>query len=229
MELTKRLERVASFVSPGSVLADVGTDHGYIPIYLAKKGIVKKAYAMDINEGPLLKASKNIKAHGVEVSVETILSDGLMQLGDRKIDTLIVAGMGGMLIKKILEDAQCYLSYITKMILSPHLDVDVVRKAVHQLGFAIEQEDFLEDEGKYYPILVCRKGHESYENAIDYKYGKRLLEDKNQTLKAYLIKQRAANNTILAQLLEADTPASQTRMAVIKFEISELEEVIKCL
>lgn len=229
MELTKRLEAIASFVTPGSIVADVGTDHGYIPIYLAQKGLIKKAYAMDINEGPLERAHKNILTQGVSFYVETILSDGLEALDDRKVDVLIIAGMGGMLIKKILEDAKQKLMCIPLLILSPHLDVEMVRRTIHTLSYYIEEELIVEDEGKFYPVLVCRHGHEIYENGIEYKYGKKLLEGNNPNFKVYLCKQKASFETILDHLKSAQTEASQNRMKIIQNEILELEEVIKWL
>ncbi len=229
MELTKRLEAIAGFVTPGSVIADVGTDHGYIPIYLAQKGLIKKAYAMDINEGPLERARKNIKSQGVSHVVETILSDGLKNLGNRSIETLIVAGMGGMLINKILEDATSQLPHIPTLILSPHLDVDRVRRTVHELSYCIIEETIVEEDGKFYPILLCQHGHEIYKDDIEYKYGKKLLEGNNPTFKHFLEKQRSAIEVIWNQLLTSDSQGSQKRMEILQIERLEIEEVMRCL
>lgn len=227
MELTKRLEAIAGFVDPDAIVADVGTDHGYIPIYLAQKGLTKKVYAMDINKGPLERARKNIVSQGVSDSVETILSDGLKALGNRKIDILIIAGMGGMLVKKILEDSKDLLPNIPKLILSPHLDVDAVRKTIHELGYRIEKEDFLEEDGKFYSILVCLKGYERYERTIEYKYGKKMLEVENSTFRKYLLKQKVSLEALLQHLNLSDTQASKKRIIEIMEELSEINEVIK--
>ncbi|MBC7959710.1 MAG: SAM-dependent methyltransferase [Vallitaleaceae bacterium] len=229
MELTKRLEAIASHVKPGSIVADVGTDHGYIPIYLVKKGLVKMAYAMDINSGPLLKAEQNILAHGLKDFIETILSDGLLELSNRDVDTVIIAGMGGMLIKKILEEAAPHLKYIPNLILSPHLDVEAVRRTVHELGYCIEEEDFIKDEEKYYGILVCKHGQERYLTDLEYRYGKKLLFQKNQVYSTYLTDQMMGKESILKQLQSAATPASQLRYEKIRCELADLSEVIRCL
>lgn len=229
MELTKRLEAIACFVSPGSIVADVGTDHGYIPIYLVEKGIINQAYAMDINAGPLERAHKNIQTKGFASSIETILSDGLEALEGRKVDVLIIAGMGGMLIKKILEEAKEQLLCIPDMILSPHLDVDMVRRTIHGLGYCIEKETMVEEEGKFYPILVCHHGHEIYNNRIEYKYGKKMLEGNHPTYRLFLMKQKTSLEAIVNRLEHSNTPASQKRLESVQNEISELDEVIKCL
>lgn len=229
MELTKRLKRISEYVNRGNTVADIGTDHGYIPIYLALNGIVTKAYAMDINKGPLGKAKNNIHMYGVENVVETILSDGLKQLYNKKVDTVIIAGMGGMLIKKILEDSKDILLNIQKLIISPHLDAQQVRRTVHKLGFKIETEDFIEDEGKHYLILVCVKGAEAYDKSIEYKYGKEINKESVAVYKEYLKRQLEINNKVLDKLKNNKAVEAINRLNQLQTENSEIDEVIKWL
>lgn len=228
MELTKRLKTIASYVPKGNIVADVGTDHGYIPIYLVKNGISPFAYAMDIRKGPLEKANTNIKLYGAENSVETILSDGLRELGNRKVDTLIIAGMGGMLIHKILVEEQDKLKDIPTLILSPHLDVEQVRRTVHQLGFYIVQEDFLEEDGKFYPIILCRHGEEHYTD-LEYQYGKAFVSTSYRTYKSYLSFVLAQNNKLCSQLKKTGTPSSLKRFQELEQVSKDIMEVIKWL
>ena len=103
MHIAKRLEAVAAMVEPGSRLIDVGTDHGYIPIYLKAHGCIKEALAMDINEGPLKKARDNIQKYGFEADIKTRISDGLKEAKDGEGDSIVIAGMGGALTIKILK------------------------------------------------------------------------------------------------------------------------------
>lgn len=93
-------------VSPGCRLADVGTDHAYIPIYLMQNGVIPQAVAMDINQGPLLRATENIRRYGLTGRIETRLSDGLEKLQAGEADTILIAGMGGLLMVRILENGQ---------------------------------------------------------------------------------------------------------------------------
>ena len=88
--LSKRLEQVASMVTKGNIIADIGTDHGYVPIYLVEKGICPKAYAMDINQGPIESAIKNIENYGLSEKIQAIKSNGLEKLEPEKADTIIL-------------------------------------------------------------------------------------------------------------------------------------------
>ena len=106
MELSKRLTAVASLVTEGASVADIGTDHGYIPIYLVKQQIAEKAIALDINRGPLERARLHITGHGLKDRIETRLSDGLANVVPGEVDTMVAAGMGGALIIKILKEGR---------------------------------------------------------------------------------------------------------------------------
>ena len=106
MELSKRLAAIAGLVTEGAAIADVGTDHGYVPIYLAETGKCERVIAMDVNSGPLERALGHIREHGLEQRIETRLSDGLKGLNAREADTMIAAGMGGGLIIRILSEGK---------------------------------------------------------------------------------------------------------------------------
>ena len=108
MQLSKRLAAVARLVSAGSRLADVGTDHGYVPISLVCEGKIPSAIAMDVNRGPLNRARAHIKAQGLEKYIDTRLSDGLAALAPGEADSVLIAGMGGMLMMRILSQGQAH-------------------------------------------------------------------------------------------------------------------------
>lgn len=130
--LSKRLEQVASMVTKGNIIADIGTDHGYVPIYLVEKGICPKAYAMDINQGPIESAIKNIENYGLSEKIQAIKSNGLEKLEPEKADTIIIAGMGGELIVNILENGLAKLENcsrpVKELVLSPHKRGDLVQQ-----------------------------------------------------------------------------------------------------
>ena len=106
MQLSKRLRAVADFVTPQGRLADVGTDHAYVPICLMEEKKISGAIAMDIVDGPLQRARENIAAHHLETQIETRKSDGLEALRPGEVDTIVIAGMGGLLICRILEQGR---------------------------------------------------------------------------------------------------------------------------
>ena len=105
MKLSKRLDMVASFVRQGSIVADIGTDHAYLPVYLISHGISEKAFAADIGRGPLFNAEKTVTEYGLNDKITLVLSDGLKKIDLSAVDTVILAGMGGDLIKDILSCA----------------------------------------------------------------------------------------------------------------------------
>ena len=163
MNISDRLKTVASLITAGNSVADIGTDHGYIPIYLALNDLTKKAVAMDINEGPLSRAADNIQKYNVGSCVETRISDGLCGLAENEVDTIVIAGMGGLLINRILEDNMKVALSAKEIILSPHSDVPKVREFLADNGLMVTDEVMVKDEGKYYFVLKAVKGHDDIE------------------------------------------------------------------
>lgn len=200
--LSKRLKAVADMVTKGNIVADIGTDHGYVPVYLVKNNISKKAYAMDINEGPLKMADKNIRLEGLEKKITTVLSDGMDKMVDNMAETVIIAGMGGDLIVDILSRGKD-IKGINELILSPHKRVDLVRKYLIRNHWKIIREEMVIDAGKYYTIIKAKKGEDTEYTEVELIYGKYLLESKNKTLKKYLQKENEKFSDILNTMKES--------------------------
>lgn len=162
MHISRRLERVASFVKDGGVVADIGTDHGYIPIYLVKEKRAVSAIAMDVRMGPLSRAKEHIAEYGLEKQISVRLSDGLEKLCPNEADTVVIAGMGGELMIRILQQGRHMWDSVKQWVLSPQSELAQVRRFLAEQGFRIEKEDMLEEDGKFYVILdVGRKIHEA--------------------------------------------------------------------
>ena len=140
--ISERLKAVAGMVTKGKKIADIGTDHGYVPIYLVENSICSKVYAMDINEGPLKIADKNIAIHGLIDKIETIQSNGMEKLKDNMVDGAIISGMGGDLIVDILSRGK-NIKGINELVLSPHRRVDLVRKYLLENNWEIIDEKML--------------------------------------------------------------------------------------
>ncbi len=141
---------------PGNmVAADVGCDHGYVSIFLVQSGIAKRAIAMDVRKGPLAGAQRNIRDYGLEYAIETRLSDGLKGLSEGETGGLVIAGMGGKLMIRILQEGDPVRLGIRKAILQPQSDIDEFRAYIRNSGFHILDEKIIYDEGKYYfPMKV---------------------------------------------------------------------------
>jgi tRNA (adenine22-N1)-methyltransferase len=227
MKLSKRLETIASFVPEGSRIADIGTDHGYIPIHLVQEGKAKYAIAMDVREGPLLRARAHIQEAGLKTQVEVRLSDGLLKLGQNEADCVVIAGMGGELMIHILEGGRNLWEGIPYWVLSPHSDLDKVRRFLEEQEFFIKQETMIKEEGKYYSVMgVSRKTKacQKEEREISYRYGKGLLESKDPVLKEYLKKEEEQLEQIIKGLSMSGTEAAVRRMEELKLELAYNKE-----
>ena len=162
LQISRRLKAVAALVSPGLVLADVGCDHGYIPIYLIQKGQIPRAIAMDINQGPLLRAREHIREWGLEAYIETRLSDGLKALEPGEAQCLVIAGMGGPLMERILTQGAPVLKDMKELILQPQSEIGHFRQFLAENGYRIIEEDMVEEEKKYYPMMKAVQGSMNY-------------------------------------------------------------------
>lgn len=154
--MTPRLYAIASMVPQGAFFADVGTDHAYLPIYLAENNLISHAVAADINRGPLLRAKGNIKKYNLEEKIDTCLSDGFEELDGNSFDTASIAGMGGILIARILEKAPRGKLYI----LQPMRDAHFLRAYLSSNGFELVDEKLAEEGNKIYTVIAVRDGKE---------------------------------------------------------------------
>lgn len=187
MNISYRLKEIANSVSKCELLADIGTDHCYIPIYLFNKGIIKKAIASDISAGSVEKAKNNVKKYNLENFIDTRCGYGLSTIKENEIvNTIIISGMGGLLINEILNNSKNILKNLNQLILQPQKDIDKVRRNLHKLNFKIINEIMICENNKYYNILVSEKGNDVYYNDKEYFLGKLLIDNKNCILKEYI-------------------------------------------
>ena len=233
MELSIRLKTVAEAVTPGNRVADIGTDHGYVPIYLVKNNLSPGGIAMDVNKGPLEKAKEHIRAEKLSGKIATRLGNGLAPLEPGETDTVVTAGMGGDLICKILKAKPEFLIEGKELILQPQSEWFKVRQILKEYRYQIEKEWFLKEDGKYYVIIKAEPGwtqpqrmkhkqpsiHEYMKEIADMpenqtvaktemeeiyeRYGRYLIETKNPVLIEYLEKEIAKKEQIAADLKQS--------------------------
>ncbi len=153
LDLSKRLQAVANLVSPGRRVADIGCDHGYVSIYLADVRKCPKVIAMDVRKGPLSQAESNIHRYGMDDRIETRLSDGTALLEPDEVDTLLISGMGGRLIMRIVSEGLDRLGAFKELVLQPQSEVELVRKFLREHDYIIVDEDFVIEDGKNYPMM----------------------------------------------------------------------------
>ena len=209
MKLSNRLEMVISFVKSGESAADIGTDHGHVPVELVRRGIVKRACAMDVRKGPLSKAEENVAAAGLKDKIETRLSDGVNKLKAGEAETVIIAGMGGELVIHIMEDGRHVWDTVDQWVLSPHSEIHKVREWLAGNGFTIVKEDMVFEEGKFYTVIDVRKGeYLGGETDKDFRYSPYLRNQKHPVLIAYLKDEEEKLLTLKANL-EKQAEASE--------------------
>ena len=187
MKLTPRLMTIAKMIPKCDTVADIGTDHGYIPIYCVKNNISKKAIACDVNEGPLKIAKMNMEKYGCEDNVSTLLSDGLEKLKKDSADTVVIAGMGGLLINSILDNGKHILKPGIRFILQPMLAIKEVRKYLYDNGFDIVREKLAREGNKIYNVLeaVYTEDKKSYTD-FDVIVGDKLYISGDEHFKDYM-------------------------------------------
>ncbi len=184
VKLTSRLQCVADCVKKCRLLADIGTDHAYIPIYTVEKGIAESAIACDVVKGPLKIATDNIKSHGLEEKITPILANGLKAADNA--DVIVIAGMGGKLICTILENSPEVAKKADYMVIQPMTCSYELRKYLHENGFSITEEKLAREEDKIYNIMVVKKGDEKYTDEFHYHIGKKLFENRSPMLSEYI-------------------------------------------
>ncbi len=229
MKLTPRLQTIAEKVNKGSIVADIGTDHGYIPIYLIENKYCSKVIAADINEGPLKNAKKQIELNGYEAQIETRLGDGLDVLEPGEVDTIIIAGMGGLLIRDILIANPRITQNVERIILQPMVAQSDLRRWLVNNGFKIVDEQLAMEGHKYYEIIVTVKGKEVINEDIYYEVGPKLIEKKDPLLKQYILKQIQIQKAILKELEGNQSNHAKVKSTECREKIFKLEEVLKCL
>ena len=215
-----------ALVTKKNRVAEIGCEHAYTSLYLVEKENASKVIACDINKGPIQGAQANIRRYGYEHAIETRLSDGTKMIKPGEVDTILVSGMGGGLVVKILSDSKGVVDACTELILQPQSEIFLVRRYLHENGFEITHEDMVIDEGKYYIMMraIHSNKEQRYESEVCYQYGAKLLESKNVTLLEYLQKEKATYENIYNRLQETKTEHSMKREQEVQMQLDYIQE-----
>lgn len=200
MKLSERMISIAKYVPVNSIVADIGTDHGYIPIYLVENNISKLVIAADVSKGSLNKTIIGIEEMKLQERIYPRLGDGLQVLKPFEVDTVAIAGMGGLLIKDILDKDKNITNSINNFILQPNIAVKELREYLLSNGFTICDEDLVKEDGKYYEIIFAKKGIEPIREDIYYDVSPILIRKKHELLKEYIEHKINSNQAIMKTL-----------------------------
>ena len=229
MNLTPRLQVIAKHVPQNSICGDIGTDHAYIPLYLIKNGICKRVIATDINQGPINIAQEQINAAGYSRYIETRLGNGLEPIEPGEIDSVVIAGMGGLLIKNILEASPEVTKSIKTFILQPMVAQRELREYLLANNYAIIEEDLAKEDRRIYEIIIATHGKQDLEHPAFLDVGKSLIDKKHPLLKPLIDRKRAKIQKIIQQCEGKGTPNAEDRIKECLDKIKSLEEVGKWL
>lgn len=221
MQLSLRLSAIAEMVTEGSRLVDVGCDHGYLPVYLVLNHKIPSAVAMDVRKGPLSRAQEHLQEYSLGKYIETRLSDGLLALKPGEGDALVIAGMGGPLMEKILTEGEAVLESFQELILQPQSDIAHFRHFIREKGWEIIRENIILEDGKFYPMMKAVKASgrvmPPYTREEEW-FGKLLLEQYHPVLEQYLQRELRLREEILVRLRSAPTEPALRRMKEIEEE-----------
>lgn len=230
-KLTNRLEKIASMVKKGCRIADIGTDHGYIPVYLLKKGTVTFAILADINKGPLENGKKLVRNNNLLDRTEFRLGSGIEVLKPGEVDEAIIAGMGGILISEILDKKPDVAHVLHKIILQPMQAPEKLRDYLFKNGYEIIKEVLVKEDFRIYEILEVKYTGKEYREveSIYLEVGEKLILNKDPLLKEFIEKKINSYIEVLNRLKDLDGEAIDIKKCETRSKIEKLEDIIKSI
>lgn len=236
IELSQRLRTIGDMVKPGSRVADIGSDHAYLPTYLIQKGIASACIAGEVNKGPWQSATRQVQSAGLLARIDVRLGDGLAVLRKGEADTVCIAGMGGSLIASILERGSEVLEGVTQLLLQPNVAAPLVRRWLLANGWQLNQERIIEEDGIIYEILEAIPGSPelpyeggglSKEELLE--IGPYLWQEKSPVLVKKWEQEREKLHAVQEQLAHAKQPGAEQKKREVSKKLTWMEGIIACM
>lgn len=229
MDLSIRLKMIINQVDECSSIVDVGTDHGYVPIYLIKNHICERAVASDINNGPIEKAQINVNFEGLTDKISCRLGPGLKTVEKGEVEGVIIAGMGGNLTRDILlQDWEKVREY-KFLILQPAQNPEVLREFLYNNEFEILNEDLCFEDNKFYELFKVKYSTSSYtmkiDSELDYEVSQ-ILRDKHHPLLNKFIQNKIEKYENIAEYIKENTESARLRKLQVLDKIKKLKEMM---
>lgn len=224
--ISKRLKFIAQFIDEGSFFADIGSDHAYLPTFVCLKDSKARAIAGEVNEGPYNKAKSVVEAYNLTHKIDVKRGDGLEVIQNTQVDTVIIAGMGGKLIKSILTK-HALPSSVNKLILQPNLDAHILRDLIQKEQLSLENEFLIEENEHFYTVLIISMtpSEKSYTEK-ELLFGPALLSEKSDVFIRKWKEELNKIDYIINQISEAEE-VNHTQLNKFKGLKHLIEEVIK--
>ena len=228
MLLSRRLQAAADLVPRGLVCADIGSDHGYLPIYLVDEKIIPRAIAADIGKGPLESAAANVRKYNLTDKIELRLGNGLAVLKPHEVECVTICGMGGSLMSEILNNAPEVVRELKCMVLEPNVGAHLIRHWAGENNWQITAEELIEEDGHFYPIIRLEKGEMSPLSAAVEFAGPLLLANRHPLLDDYLNYWRNKELKLAAQLLAVAQEETTKKAEFLQEKWRAIEEEYQC-
>jgi tRNA (adenine22-N1)-methyltransferase len=229
MELSIRLKTIVNQVDKCKSIIDVGTDHGYVPIFLVKQGICEKAIASDINKGPIEKAKINISFEGLSSKIDCRLGAGLKTVKKGEVNGVIIAGMGGNLSRDILLEDFEKVKLYDFLILQPAQNPEVLREFLYSGNFDIIDEDLCFEDGKFYELFKVKYNKKNkglkFDDEIHYEISP-LIRKKNHPLIKNYVESKIVKYENILKYIKEDSDSAKIRKEFLLNKISKLKEMV---
>ena len=217
-------------VTPGIPVADIGCDHAYLPIYLVREGISPYVIACDINAGPIIRARENIEDVDLSETIEVRQGDGFSAISPGEVKSVVLAGMGGKLMMRILSDGAEVLAGVSEIIMEPQSEVASLRHFLQDGGYRIISENMVCEDGKFYPVIKAVHGTMDWDKEIYFRYGKILLREENPVLHEFLLVEKQYCAELIRELSEnEDIPHVFVRMEEVKTDLALNTDALQLL
>jgi len=227
MRLSERLKKLIALAGTGETAADIGTDHGMVPVELARRGAFARVIASDVRKGPLEAASAHVREAGLADRISLRLGDGLAVLSPGEADVILISGMGGALMRRILKDGEAAAKAARRLVLSPQSEIPAFRSFLQKNGYRITAEAMVPEEGKFYVLLSAEPGWQEPWEGAERLYGKFLLEEGGAAVTAFLQHRQKILAGILRDLKKTDGPKAEQKRLESEEELKLTEEALR--
>ncbi|MEG2360302.1 MAG: class I SAM-dependent methyltransferase [Christensenella sp.] len=226
MEITPRMRVIIDFADRAEVAADIGCDHGFVAVALATENKAKYVFACDISEKSLCKTRKLVQECGIS-NVEPVLSEGLHMLKGKTVDCIVIAGMGGMLIRDILMAGLDDVRGERRLVLAPQSNEAELRKYLYEIGYHITDEAIVLDDGHYYQIIAASEGKKAMPEEVYLHFGYYPIVRKDKVQKEFLQRKLCEYEKIIVSAAGGkDTQEYVAKKSELR---NRIEEVLRCL
>lgn len=225
MNIGKRLEAIGKLIPPGVSIADIGTDHAYLPTWLAERNLITKAVAGDIAAGPCLAARTTVAMYGLAHKIEVRMGSGLSIIKSGEVDVIIIAGMGAGTMIDILEADMEIAKMACRLILQPMAGAPTLRRWAHANGWFLSEEVLVEEGRHLYEIIVLELGAEDKVSDVAYEVGPRLLDKQVPLLSKQIAKLKSSYHKLLQNMAGSETARQSAKYKEIKKLLMDLEAI----